>query len=63
MTEEKNPTTAPSQVRTVKQPAAGASRYEQYATTQADGDGVEGDVLKKDKSPDEKLGAQMTDHK
>jgi hypothetical protein len=42
---------------------AGASRFEKYATTQAAGDGIEGDLRKKDKTPDEKIGAQMPDRK
>jgi hypothetical protein len=41
----------------------GASRFEKFAATQAAGDGIEGDVAKKDKTEDEKLGAQMADRK
>jgi Protein of unknown function (DUF2934) len=44
------------------QPQA-VSRFEKFATTQAAGDGVEGDVLKPDKTVDEKLGANMADRK
>lgn len=39
------------------------SRFEKFAATQAAGDGIEGDTLKKDKTVDEKLGAQMADRK
>ena len=46
------------------QPALhGDSRFERFAATQAAGDGVEGDVLKPDKTLDEKLGANMADRK
>ena len=46
------------------QPALdGVSRFERFAATQAAGDGVEGDVLKPDKTVDEKLGANMADRK
>lgn len=46
------------------QPAPqGVSRFERFAATQAAGDGVEGDVLKPDKTVDEKLGANMADRK
>ena len=41
----------------------GVSRFEKFAATQAAGDGVEGDALKKDKTVDEKLGANMADRK
>jgi hypothetical protein len=41
----------------------GVSRFERFAATQAAGDGVEGDVLKSDKTLDEKLGAHMADRK
>ena len=43
--------------------APGASRYEKFATTQAAGDGREGDALKPAKTLDEKLGANMPDRK
>jgi hypothetical protein len=39
------------------------SRFEKFATTQAAGDGVQGDALKPNKSTDEKLGANMADRK
>jgi hypothetical protein len=42
---------------------AGMSRFEKFATTQAAGDGIQGDTLKKDKTVDEKLGANMADRK
>lgn len=44
-------------------PAQGASRFEKFAATQAAGDGVQGDTLKKDKTVDEELGAKMADRK
>jgi hypothetical protein len=39
------------------------SRFEKFAATQAAGDGIQGDVLKPDKTVDEKLGANMADRK
>ena len=45
----------------VKRP--GVSRFEKFAATQAAGDGIEGDVLRPDKTIDEKLGANMADRK
>jgi hypothetical protein len=46
------------------QPALhGASRFERFAATQAAGDGIEGDILKRDKTVEEKLGANMADRK
>jgi hypothetical protein len=44
-------------------PAEDVSRFEKYAATQGAGDGIEGDVLKSDKTADEKLGANMADRK
>lgn len=41
----------------------GTSRFAKFAATQAAGDGVQGDTLKKDKTVDEKLGAKMADRK
>jgi hypothetical protein len=41
----------------------GSSRFQKYAVTQAAGDGIEGDVLKPDKTADEKIGANMADRK
>jgi hypothetical protein len=41
----------------------GVSRFEKFASTQAGGDGIEGDVLKPNKTVDEKLGANMPDRK
>lgn len=41
----------------------GVSRFEEFAATQAAGDGIQGDTLKKDKSVDEKIGANMADRK
>jgi hypothetical protein len=43
------------------QPAT--SRFEKFASTQAGGDGIEGDVLKTNKTTEEKLGANMADRK
>jgi len=39
------------------------SRFEKFAATQAAGDGIQGDALQKDKTVDEKLGANMADRK
>jgi hypothetical protein len=39
------------------------SRFEKFASTQAGGDGIEGDVLKPNKTIDDKLGANMADRK
>jgi hypothetical protein len=44
-------------------PAESESRFEKYATSQAAGDGIEGDASKKHKTEDEKLGSQMPDRK
>jgi Protein of unknown function (DUF2934) len=41
----------------------GVSRFEKFASTQAGGDGIEGDVRKPGKTTDEKLGANMADRK
>jgi hypothetical protein len=41
----------------------GVSRFEKSAATQAARDGIQGDTLKKDKSVDEKIGANMADRK
>jgi Protein of unknown function (DUF2934) len=41
----------------------GVSRFEKFAATQAAGDGIQGDALKKDKTVDEKIGANMADRK
>jgi hypothetical protein len=46
-----------------RQSQKGVSRFEKFATTQAGGDGIEGDVLKPGKTIDEKLGANMADRK
>jgi hypothetical protein len=50
-------TTAADELRPKK------SRFEKFAATQAAGDGVQGDVLKPDKTADEKIGANMADRK
>jgi hypothetical protein len=63
---DKKQRSAPDATQTATQNApdvAGASRYEKYAATQAAGNGVEGDVQKKDKTDAEKLGTQMTDRR
>jgi hypothetical protein len=39
------------------------SRFEKFASTQAAGDGIEGDVLKPNQTTDEKIGANMADRK
>jgi hypothetical protein len=44
-------------------PAKDVSRFEKFAATQAAGDGIQGDTLQKDKTVDEKLGANMADRK
>lgn len=44
-------------------PQHGISRFEKYAATQAAGDGLQGDALKKNKTVDEKIGANMADRK
>jgi hypothetical protein len=54
---------AAKQISPVASVLSGASRFEKYATTQAAGDGIEGDVRKKHKTQDENLGAQMPDRK
>ena len=45
------------------QPRQGVSRFEKFAATQAAGDGIQGDPLKKNKSIDERIGANMADRK
>jgi hypothetical protein len=40
-----------------------ASRFEKFASTQAAGDGIQGDVLKPNKTAAEKIGANMADRK
>jgi len=39
------------------------SRFAKFASTQAAGDGIQGDVLKEDKTVDEKIDANMADRK
>ncbi|MDP9008506.1 MAG: hypothetical protein M3N91_07345 [Pseudomonadota bacterium] len=39
------------------------SRFEKFASTQAAGDGIQGDTLKPHKTTDEKIGANMADRK
>jgi Protein of unknown function (DUF2934) len=62
---DSSPQVRPSQSQRVqgKPQQKGVSRYEKFATTQAGGDGIEGDVLKPVKTIDEKLGANMADRK
>jgi hypothetical protein len=40
-----------------------SSRFEKFASTQAAGDGIQGDVLKPNKTAAEKIGANMADRK
>ena len=68
MNSDKDP--SGDQSRSATQPGKGAasplkdaSRFEQYATTQAAANGIEGDVRKEDKTEEESLGAQMTDRR
>jgi len=44
-------------------PREGISHFEKFAATQAAGDGIQGDTLQKDKTLDEKIGANMADRK
>jgi hypothetical protein len=63
---DKNQPSTPEATQTATKNApdvAGASRYEKYAATQAAGNGIEGDIQKKDKTDAEKLGTQMTDRR
>jgi hypothetical protein len=53
---------AKTPVDTADQPQD-VSRFEKFAATQAAGDGIQGDMLKRDKSVDEKIGANMADRK
>jgi len=39
------------------------SHFAKFASTQAAGDGIQGDALKEDKTVDEKIGANMADRK
>jgi hypothetical protein len=41
----------------------GPSRFEKFAATQAAGDGIQGDALKKGQTVEEKIGANMADRK
>jgi hypothetical protein len=65
MTDEKQPHTPDATQTATKRPpdTTGASRYEKYAATQAAANGIEGDVQQKDKTDEEKLGAQMADRR
>lgn len=49
--------------RPQKSPQQDGSRFEKYAATQAAGDGIEGDVLKPNKTTDDKISANMADRK
>jgi hypothetical protein len=53
----------PSATHAADNPQAAKSRFEKFASTQAGGDGIEGDPLKQGKTIDEKLGANMPDRK
>ncbi len=39
------------------------SRFEKFASTQAGGDGIQGDTLQPNQTTDEKIGANMADRK
>jgi hypothetical protein len=55
--------TPPNSTNTANHPDMAKSRFEKFASTQAAGDGIEGDTLKLGKTVDEKLGANMADRK
>jgi DUF2934 family protein len=57
-----NPARQSKRGRNTPQPQD-VSRFEKFAATQAGGDGIQGDTLQKDKTVDEKLGANMADRK
>ena len=63
MTSSKNPKDGSAKEIDPTDALRGGSKYEKFAATQAAGDGIEGDVKKKHKSEEEKLGAQMVDRK
>ena len=63
MNHPNNPKDRSNKEHSSKDALAGGSKYEKFAATQAAGDGIEGDVQKKPKTEDEKLGAQMADRK
>lgn len=62
-----SPASAPTRQRQSKQhdkaPPSGSSNFEKFAATQAAGDGIQGDTLKKRQTTDEKIGANMADRK
>jgi hypothetical protein len=64
-TSAKRPVAAAGDSAKVGQDQAGPSksRFEKFASTQAGGDGVEGEVLKPGKTQEEKIGASMPDRK
>ena len=60
----KAPSRASDRQRLPKPPdSQDVSRFAKFASTQAAGDGIQGDVLKEDKTVDEKIGANMADRK
>jgi hypothetical protein len=63
--EDSSPRTPPSQASRVQgiPQQNSVSPFERFATTQAGGDGIEGDALKPGKTIDEKVGANMADRK
>jgi hypothetical protein len=56
-------TTPPCPTKDTGSAVPAKSRFEKFASTQAAGDGIEGDALKRGKTVDEKLGANMADRK
>jgi hypothetical protein len=55
--------TAPNSTKVAGHSDTAKSRFEKFASTQAAGDGIEGDPLKRGKTVEEKLGANMADRK
>jgi len=49
--------------KATREPRSKKSQFEEFASTQAAGDGIQGDTLKKDKSAGERIGANMADRK
>jgi DUF2934 family protein len=62
-TSQKQPKPDPKTIVDATEQRQGVSRFEKFAATQAAGDGIQGNTLKKDKSVDEKIGANMADRK
>jgi hypothetical protein len=53
----------PTPAKVEDEPKMVKSRFEKFASTQAAGDGIQGDALKQDKTVEEKIGANMADRK